>query len=257
MSPSRQVKGIAVAAVIVTVFTLSAAVLYITAPGPLNGIKVAIYTDRGVDAPSRIALESMFTWMGAETTIIGHEEVENSDLALYDILAMPGGCWCDERCQIQGEKMEFVRDFVVAGGAYFGIDGGAFYATDYRLNLFPGRIIADANGTGLYLLEMNINTTSMGPDLSLEPTSYTMCYESSGYFETDDWTGITPICSYTDTGLPNMVTFEYSNGRVFLSSPHPEFEEGTMRDGTEAWDTLTDPDSEWDFMLKICQWLLE
>ena len=104
---------------------------------------------------------------------------------------------------------------------------------------------------------MNVNTSAIGPDLSQESNSYDIFYESSGYFEADDWTGITPICSYTDSGLPCMITFEYSSGRVFLSSPHPEYEEGTMRDGTEGWDTMTDPDSEWDFMLKICQWLLK
>ena len=70
-------------------------------------------------------------------------------------------------------------------------------------------------------------------------------------------TGIIPICTYTDTGFAGMIAFEYGNGTVFLSSPHPEYEEGSMRDGTDFWDSIPDPDSEWDLMLKVCQWLLE
>jgi glutamine amidotransferase-like uncharacterized protein len=169
---------------------------------------------------------------------------------------MPGGCWCDERCDILDEKMEIVRQFVIDGGAYFGIDGGASYATRYRLNLFHGTLYPDSNGTGNYLLEVNVNIQANGPDLSDEPESYDVFYESSGYFLGEDMSDIIPICTYTDTGLPCMIAFEYANGTVFLSSPHPEYEEGNSRDGTDYYDRLNDPDSEWDFMLKICLWQL-
>jgi hypothetical protein len=54
-----------------------------------------------------------------------------------------------------------------------------------------------------------------------------------------------------------MIAFNYGNGTVFLSSPHPEYEEGNMKDGTDLWDLYSDPDSEWGLMLRICEWLLE
>jgi hypothetical protein len=54
-----------------------------------------------------------------------------------------------------------------------------------------------------------------------------------------------------------MVTFEYGSGTVFLSSPHPENEEGNPRDGTDYEDELDDPDSEWNLLLTISQWLVE
>jgi hypothetical protein len=53
-----------------------------------------------------------------------------------------------------------------------------------------------------------------------------------------------------------MIAFESGDGRVFLSSPHPEYEEGNLNDGTDYFDRLNDPDSEWLFMLAITQWLL-
>jgi glutamine amidotransferase-like uncharacterized protein len=238
------------------IFVSAALYFSFPTPTPLEGIQVAIYTDNGIRASSRIALEHMFLWMGAEVTIIGATEIATGFLDTCDILVMPGGCWCDERCDILDEKMEIVRQFVKDGGAYFGIDGGASYATSYRLKLFRGTLYPDSNGTGDYLLKLNVNRLSNGPDLSDEPESYDVLYEASGYFDAENMSGIIPICTYTDTGLPCMIAFEYANGTVFLSSPHPEYEEGSNRDGTDVYDRLNDPDSEWEFMLKICLWQL-
>jgi glutamine amidotransferase-like uncharacterized protein len=255
-TPSK--RTIVIVAAIVSVVALSSVVLYLNIPGPLNGVNVAIYTDHGVRATSRIALETMFTWMGANVTIIASEDIANGDLDLYDIFVAPGGCWCDERCEILDEKGELVREYVEGGGAYFGVDGGASYVTSYRLALFDGELFVDTFGGGDFLVNITINTDSTGPDLSSEIDTYLINYEASGYFNSSDMTGIIPIATYTGTNQACMIAFECGNGKVFLSSPHPEYEEGTMRDGTEVWDaTMNDPDSEWDLMLKICQWLLQ
>ncbi len=246
-----------IASVVIVVVLVSSIFVYtISQPKPLAGVRVAVYDDRGTTGTSQVALEKMFQWMGATVTIITSEDVESGSLNSYDIFVAPGGCWCDDRCEIL-IYFEIVRQFILEGGSYFGIDGGASYATGYRLGLFEGTLNVDCNGTGDWLLEMNVNRASTGPDLSDEPVSYTIFYENSGYFDADNMTGIIPICTYTDTGLPGMIVFEYGNGTVFLSSPHPEYEEGSMRDGTDFWDRDPDPDSEWNLMLKISKWLLE
>jgi glutamine amidotransferase-like uncharacterized protein len=248
-------RTLAVIAVVIVILVSSLLYLSMAPPRPLAGVSVAVYDDRGTDAASQFALEAMFRWMGADVTVISGDDVEGGALDHYDIFVAPGGCWCDERCEIL-DDFEIVRQFVLNGGTYFGVDGGASYATSYRLGLFDGVLYADSNGTGDWLLEMNVNHESTGPDLSDEPESYTLFYESSGYFLADNMTGIIPICTYTDTGLAGMIVFEYGNGTVFLSSPHPEYEEGSMRDGTDFWDTIPDPDSEWNLMLKVTQWLV-
>ncbi len=242
-------------AVVIVILVSSLLYLSMAPPRSLAGVRVAVYDDRGTDAASQFALEAMFRWMGADVTVISGDDVEGGALDHYDIFVAPGGCWCDERCEIL-DDFEIVRQFVLDGGTYFGVDGGASYATSYRLGLFDGVLYADSNGTGDWLLEMNVNRESTGPDLSDEPESYTLFYESSGYFLADNMTGIIPICTYTDTGLAGIIVFEYGNGTVFLSSPHPEYEEGSLRDGTDFWDTIPDPDSEWNLMLKVTQWLL-
>jgi len=257
MIASKSSKRVLLASAVVAVILVSS-LLYLSVyqPGPLAGVSVAIYDDRGTTAASQFALEAMFRWMGAAVTVITGDDVANGALDSYDIFVAPGGCWCDERCEILNDY-EIVRQFVLDGGSYFGVDGGASFATGYRLGLFDGVLSADCNGSGDYLLDMNVNRESTGPDLSDEPESYTLFYEASGYFTSDNMTGIIPICTYTDTGFAGMIAFEYGNGTVFLSSPHPEYEEGSMKDGTDFWDDTPDPDSEWNLMLKVTQWLLE
>ncbi|TFH10400.1 MAG: hypothetical protein E4H14_02590 [Candidatus Thorarchaeota archaeon] len=247
----------AIAASAIVIVILGSSFLYVsmTPTGPLVGVSVAVYDDRGTTATSQTALEAMFRWMGASVTVIGGDDVANGALDNYDIFVAPGGCWCDERCEIL-DDYDIIREFILNGGSFFGVDSGASYAVSYRLGLFDGVYNSDCNGTGDKLITMNVNHGSTGPDLSGELESYNMFYESSGYFYSDNMTGIIPICTYTDTGYFGMIAFEYGNGTVFLSGPHPEYEEGSMRDNTDFWDTDPDPDSEWNFMLKVTQWLL-
>jgi glutamine amidotransferase-like uncharacterized protein len=257
MIAAKSRKSALVASAVVIVILVSSILYFsMSQPRPLVGVSVAVYDDHGTTAASQFALEAMFRWMGADVTVISGDDVANGALDSYEIFVAPGGCWCDERCEIL-DDYEIVRQFVLDGGSYFGVDGGASYATGYRLGLFDGVLSADCNGSGDWLLEMNVNRESTGPDLADEPESYTLFYEASGYFISDNMTGIIPICTYTDTGFAGMIAFEYGNGTVFLSSPHPEYEEGTMRDNTDFWDTNPDPDTEWNLMLKVCLWLLE
>ncbi|MFW9933673.1 MAG: BPL-N domain-containing protein [Candidatus Thorarchaeota archaeon] len=223
----------------------------------LNGYFVAVYFDRGVTAASRDACIAMLEWTGATVSVINEDHIHNGSLSMFDMLVMPGGCYCDERCQVlEQSDFEIIRDFISDGGAYLGIDGGAIYATEWRLDLFHGDFIADANGTGNFLLELDVNQDSIDPALSEQPATYTMFYEDSGYFQAENMTGVSVICTYQDTGYPCTLALHYGDGKVFLSSPHPEYEEGSLRDNTDYYDTLDDPDSEWDFMLKMCLWLL-
>jgi glutamine amidotransferase-like uncharacterized protein len=245
-----------VAVVLVVVLVLTTIVLLPPTTG-LEGVRVAIYTDRGIDATSRTALEKMFSWMHAEVEVIGSTEIRDGSLTDYDILAMPSGCWCTERCEILGEEMDIILEFITNGGSYFGIDRGASYATNFRLGLFNGSYIPDLNGADTFLLELDVCQDSCGPDLSEEPASYSLLYDASGYFEANDMSDIIPIMTYPGTELPAMIAFSYGNGTAFLSSPHPEYEEGSDRDGTDVYDSLEDPDSEWEFMLKICRWLID
>jgi glutamine amidotransferase-like uncharacterized protein len=244
-------------AVILTATLLITAVVFIPMTTGMEGIQVAIYTDRGVQATSRIALQNMFEWMHAEVSIIEAVDINDGILDTIDILVMPSGCWCTEICRILGAEMNIIREFIENGGSYFGIDGGASYATSYRLDIFHGTLYPDTYGAGDFLQQVEIDTNLDAPDLSQEPKSYEILYESSGHFGADNMTGIATVATYVNTSLPCMIVFKFGNGTVFLSSPHPEYEEGNSRDGTVVYDSAQDPDSEWGLMLKICNWLVD
>ncbi|MFW9966309.1 MAG: BPL-N domain-containing protein [Candidatus Thorarchaeota archaeon] len=236
---------------------LITAVTFIPLTTGMEGVQVAIYSDGGILAASRLALHNMFEWMHAEVSIIDAVDINGGILDTVDILVMPGGCWCSDRCLILGEEMDIIRDFIENGGSYFGIDGGASYATSYRLDIFHGILCPDACGSGHFLQEVAVNTNLNIPDLSQEPESYEILYEDSGYFNAEDMSSIATVATYVNTSLSCMIVFKFGNGTVFLSSPHPEYEEGSDRDGTDIYDSLLDPDSEWDFMLRICEWLVD
>jgi hypothetical protein len=60
----------------------------------------------------------------------------------------------------------------------------------------------------------------------------------------------------TNDGVALCVA-RYGYGTIFICGPHPEFEEGSPRDGTTLFDALNDPDSEWGILRRVTQWLMD
>jgi len=243
-----------IAVVLVTVVLASAFIIFGTPTG-MEDVRIAIYDGAGVLESSKIAVDNLFAWMHAKVGHVNATSIREGALADYDMLVMPAGGGFGE--QLQSEGMDTIRQFVTDGGSYFGICGGATFATDLGLNLFDGEYHPAVEGYGEFLIEMNVNRNSTGPDLSEEPESYEILYWNSGYYSKENMSGIIPIVTYPDTDLPCMIAFKYGAGTVFLSSPHPEYEEGTARDGVTYFDALSDPDSEWGLLLKVCRWLIQ
>ncbi|UCE11498.1 MAG: hypothetical protein JSW61_06080 [Candidatus Thorarchaeota archaeon] len=225
----------------------------------LMDVKVAVYSDRGTLEDSTAALNAMFGWMNANVSYVNSTEIKNGILDEYDILAVPGGSTGSYAIYLGVEGMEAIRQFVANGGSYFGICGGSLLGTRGRIGLFNGSYVSENPGysIGTYLTEMTVNHNSTGPELSDLPANYTTMFWNSAYFDSDDMSEIITVMSYPRNGLPAMIAFKYEYGTVFLSSPHPEYEEGDARDGTDNWDELDDPDSEWDLMLRVSRWLVD
>ncbi|MGY5854200.1 MAG: BPL-N domain-containing protein [Candidatus Thorarchaeota archaeon] len=226
----------------------------------LTGFNVAIYNDRGTEHwPSGwISLNAMFSWMNATIQYVNVTEIQEGILSNFDIVAFPGGSASTYRLALNEDGMDEIRSFVNNGGSYFGICGGSLFGTAGRLGLFDGSYISPVPGVpdGAYLMNMTVNRESTGPDLSDEPANYSTLYWSSSYFESENMSDIIPIMQYPGTNYSSMIAFNYGNGSVFLSSPHPELEEGDNRDGSSAFDYLDDPDSEWGLLLKVSYWLV-
>ncbi|MFW9770179.1 MAG: BPL-N domain-containing protein [Candidatus Thorarchaeota archaeon] len=225
-------------------------------PSDLSDTKVAIYGGVGVLSSSRDALENMFLWMNASVDIVYAFEIINDTLDSYDIVVFPGGSAASYSLGLGTEGLDIVREFVRNGGSYFGICGGSLFATNAVLGLFDGSYSNSINGTDIYLTEMLVNQNSTGPDLSTEPESYWTMYWASAYFY-GDMSNVIPICTYPSNDRPGMIALTYDEGTAFLSSPHPEYEEGDSRDGTSEYDYLNDPDTEWGLLLKVSRWLVD
>lgn len=222
----------------------------------LNGTKVAIYGGAGVLGSSRDALKNMFLWMNASVSIVYAFQILNGTLDSYDIVVFPGGSAPNYYQGLGTEGLDIIREFVRNGGSYFGICGGSFFGTDAALHLFNGSYSNSINGSSICLTTLNVNQNSTGPDLSDEPESYRVMYWGSAYFY-GDMSNVIPICTYPSNGRPAMIAFPYGDGTVFLSSPHPEYEEGAARDGDSTYDYLNDPDTEWNLLLKVSRWLVD
>ncbi|MFW9964927.1 MAG: BPL-N domain-containing protein, partial [Candidatus Sifarchaeia archaeon] len=224
----------------------------------LSGVKVAVYgeTDNMV-VSSGIALHAMFEWMNASVEYVFGEDVQAGNLEDFDILAMPGGQTGAYFATLGTDGIENIREWIASGGSYFGICGGAlFAASEYALGLFNGSYTLAIAGeySLLQLTTMNVNTTCSGPDLSEIPESFETLFWGSSYFIPEDGFEYIPLARYNEGGGPGMIAFEYQSGNVFLSSPHPEYEEGSMRDDTTEFDEYSDPDTEWNFLLQIAIW---
>jgi glutamine amidotransferase-like uncharacterized protein len=227
-----------------------------SSPSDLSDTRVAIYGGGGVLGSSAIALQNMFLWMNASVSILSPDLIRNGTLDSYDIVVFPGGSAASYSLGLGTEGLDIVREFVRNGGSYFGICGGSLFATNAVLGLFNGSYSNSINGTNIYLTEMLVNQNSTGPDLSTEPESYRTMYWASAYFY-GDMSNVIPICTYPSNDRPGMITLTYGEGTAFLSSPHPEYEEGNSRDGISEYDYLNDPDTEWGLLLKVSRWLVD
>jgi glutamine amidotransferase-like uncharacterized protein len=227
----------------------------------LQGVRVAVWNETGgMVISSEVALHAMFEWMNATVTYVTSEDVMNGALAGYDVLAMPGGQIPSFFNALGKDGTEVIRQWIADGGSYFGICGGAlFIAANLWLGIYNGTYQLEVPGdySSYNLTKMDINTACAGPDLSSEPQTVSTLYWGSSYFTPRDGFEYYSIATYHGTNHSGMIAFQYHKGNVFLSSPHPEYEEGSSRDGTTDFDNLTDPESEWDMLLHVAVWQVE
>lgn len=255
---SSKKKGAVV--LIVALLVVGTLALTVRFPTGMEGVRVAVYNGRGSLPSSSLALLNMFRWMNAEANYVNSTDIQQGVLDEYDIVAFPGGNSFDYSNFLGAAGMSAVIDFVAEGGSYFGICGGSVFGTDSYLGLFKGYTSEAVNGSATKLLTMIVNTNSTGPDLSAEPATYEVLYWNSRCFYSSNATymsTVIPIVLYTQNNEPAMIVCRYGNGTVFLSHPHPEYEEGSARDGDDDFDYYADPDSEWPLLLKVSLWLVE
>lgn len=224
----------------------------------LTGVKVGVFDGTGEMNSSRIALVRMFEWMGASVEEVTASQILGDYLEDCDILVFPGGAESSYMIDLQyATGIEKIQEFIENGGSYFGICGGSTFGAR-TLNLFDGKMcLVTQPGESIHMTTMFTCQNSTGPDISNFASEFSTMYYVSQCFVPNPGVSVHRIATYEPDGRAGMIAFEYGNGTVFLSSPHPEYEEDSDRDGTTFGDYLDDPDSEWELLLDISLWLVD
>ncbi len=233
-------------------------------------IKVAIYDDAGCWREGITAFENLLTLKNVEYSHISGADIKDGKLSntKYDILYIPGGM-ADEYFNKMGfDGFAKIRHFVRSGGGYLGICGGAYLASDSviwegkkidaGLNLFDGTAVGSLKEIipwDKYTMT-DITVNKANPISKYLSSKYSVLYYGGPALYPHKNAIIDTVATWDAyNNAPAIINFKYGKGRVFLSAPHPEIEENSLRDGQEFGNELTDPDSEWDILWAAVDWL--
>ncbi len=212
-----------------------------TPPKDPGSVRVAIYADEGSPkAPDLIegCLGTLPDKFHLER--VTAEQIRQGVLSNFDVVAQGGGRASLQAQALGDEGKEKIREFLRKGGGYVGICAGAYLAASDRpfyLRIINARVVDRehwARGGG----DVQIRFTDEGKvDLRQDAPEVTIRYNQGPLLARDsqpDLPSYTELAVYqteiAEKGAPQgvmkgtsaMISAPFGNGRVFLSSPHPE-----------------------------------
>jgi len=203
-------------------------------------VKVAIYdgggsSKAGVEAVKR----AMSSIVGTEVTLVSTEQMGTVNLKAFDTVIFCGGVARTQAKSIGEAGMTNVREYVRGGGGYVGICAGAYLACsgfDWSLGILNARTVSSRWRRGTGYLEAEV--TESGKTLLGEVTGvFKVRYNNGPVIKPDyraDIPAYTPVALFrtelaennSPVGVmvnsPVAAMGSYGQGRVFISSPHPE-----------------------------------
>ncbi len=212
-------------------------------------VTIGIYVDEGASGICYIAAENMFEWMGFETRRIYAADLNEGDIEHIDVFYFPGGSYGS---LINDTGTQRLRDAVASGRGLMGTCGGAYFAAD--VGIFPGVVTGPVPGLDIEMCEVYLRKPH--PITDDQPARLWIMYYHSPFFVADSNASIDTIGFYNVSGYPALVACEYGTGRVFLTGPHPEWEEDDDRDGISMYDSFDDVESDWPMMFNAARWCL-
>jgi glutamine amidotransferase-like uncharacterized protein len=154
--------------------------------------------------------------------------INSKTLSSFDVLIMPGG---DASTYISSEAIDSgaIKQFVSGGKGYLGICAGAYVASNRVDGYYSGwGIASDVNSKNEnYEGMLPISLTSYGTTVLNESSLQNLHMENGPVMYTDDSQIIMAKFADNQTGYQNYAAIlgeTYGNGRILLSSPHPEIE---------------------------------
>ncbi len=244
------------------------------APNP-SGARVAIISTRTNDGgawPGLLpAVARSVEYAGHIPLSIRIEDVNNGALTNteFDIVLFPGGYSYGYKTGLDGHEQK-IRDFIMAGGSYYGICAGGFYAAGtlwwegksypYPLDIYNGEPTGPLDDIATWPNYALTPTDVVDPLLG-GPYTLMQTYYGGAHFPIPSGEPYTPVVTYSYngqySGTNNIVRYMYGEGHVALTGTHPECRAGTTEDWL-YWDDfdannqpLTNPDNPWIFVDKL------
>lgn len=230
---------------------------------------IGIYADSGAAWSCLTAAENMFLWMGYNVELIYASTVNNEDIRHIDLFYFPGGNSEPFIVNITDQGKEKIRQMISNGAGYIGTCAGAMFAAETQiwqgntyitgqLGIFPGTAqgpipeIFPWPQIGMCQVDLN----KPHPITDDQPDSVWIMLYHGPFMTPNAGAAIDTIGTYEVTGQPALVACKYGDGRVFLTGPHPEWEEDSDRDSVPYFKNYDDMGSDWPLMRNAARWCL-
>jgi glutamine amidotransferase-like uncharacterized protein len=208
----------------------------------LKDICIGLYVDNGATDTDEV--KSMLNQLNCTCLSINKDTIISGVLENYDIIMFPGGDMWEYKDHLTETGIQKIRSFVQSGGGYIGICGGSYFAADkiiWRgwageprqyltisgIGIFPGTAdgpIEDyAPSYQDYYCKVSIYKGH--PITSDVNDQLDYLYSFGPEYIIDDSTDVVILGKSTAGGKNVIIAGQYENGRVFLTSLHPEFDE--------------------------------
>lgn len=207
-------------------------------------IRVALFNDAGSTGKGVPRVTEI---LGKSTNIhvtqVKGEQIAAGSLTNFDVVIFTGGSGSQQAKSLGDSGREQVRNFVRNGGGYVGICAGAYLACngfDWGVGVLNAKTISSKwqRGKGTVKAEL-LPTTDLftnktaktfdvlyanGPIIQPNTSSNIPPYETIAAFRTELAKNDTPKGIMINA--PAMARGTYGQGRVVISSPHPEQTDG-------------------------------
>ncbi len=247
-------------------------------PNPA-GARVAVVATHTVDGGAWAgllpAVARSIEYSGHVPLAIRFQEIKDDrlDLANFKVVTFPGGYAYGYKVGLAGHEQK-IRNFISAGGGYYGICAGSFYAPDniiwegrtytYPLSIYKGQDIGPINDLAPWpqyvLTPINVDGDPVIGNLG----TMQQMYYGGGYhtIPTDQQQGTQVYTAATfayvggsASGKADVIRYSYGQGHVVMVTTHPEARAGSNVDWL-YWDNylvnsntqVTNPDNPWTFV---------